>query len=294
MMPMRGSMHIQPLLLINVFVVLVMFSIGLRVRGSDLLDVMRDRNILIRTLVANCILIPAIGILLVSIFPLPHDAMIGLLLLAAIPGTPIAMQFTSRVQTRLAFAAGMTAVLALVSIVMTPLAVEVFPQAARDNQRPLLSLVSVIFAYIALPLCAGLWVGRRAPGIAPKLVLPLVIVASVAFSYAMWETRVTRREALLAIAGHGTILSLALLFLSSMLIGWMIGKDADTRRVLATSTSMRNIVIVLYIARYCFSGTGVYMMPLVYLSIMVPANTLFYLSFEVWRRFHRPKHAQAT
>ena len=284
-------MHIQPLLLFNVFVVLVMFSIGLRVRGSDLLDVMRDRNILIRTLVANCILIPAIGLLLVSIFPLPHDAMIGLLLLAAIPGTPIAMQFTSKVQTRLAFAAGMTAVLALVSIVMTPLAVEIFPQAARDNQRPLLSLLSVIFAYIALPLCAGLWVGRRAPRIAPKLVLPLVIVATVAFSYAMWETRVTRREALLAIAGHGTILSLTLLFLSSMLIGWMIGKDADTRRVLATSTSMRNIVIVLYIARYCFSGTGVYMMPLVYLSIMVPANTLFYLSFEVWRRFHRPKHA---
>jgi len=286
-------MHIQPLFLFNVFVVLVMFSIGLRVRGSDLLDVMRDRNILIRTLVANCVLIPVIGLLLVSIFPLPHDAMIGLLLLAAIPGTPIAMQFTSRVQTRLAFAAGMTAVLALVSIVMTPLAVEIFPQAARDNQRPLLSLLSVIFAYIALPLCAGLWVGRRAPSIAPKLVLPLVIVASVAFSYAMWETRVTRREALLAIAGHGTILSLVLLFLSSMLIGWMIGKDADTRRVLATSTSMRNIVIVLYIARYCFSGTGVYMMPLVYLSIMVPANTLFYLSFEVWRRFHRPKHAQA-
>jgi BASS family bile acid:Na+ symporter len=280
--------------LFNVFVVLVMFSIGLRVRGSDLLDVMRDRNILIRTLVANCVLIPAIGLLLVSIFPLPHDAMIGLLLLAAIPGTPIAMQFTSKVQTRLAFAAGMTAVLALVSIVMTPLAVEIFPQAARDNQRPLLSLLSVIFAYIALPLCAGLWVGRRAPGIAPKLVLPLVIVATVAFSYAMWETRVTRREALLAIAGHGTILSLALLFLSSMLIGWMIGKDADTRRVLATSTSMRNIVIVLYIARYCFSGTGVYMMPLVYLSIMVPANTIFYLSFEVWRRFHRPKHAQVT
>ncbi len=287
-------MHIPPLILFNVFVVLVMFSIGLRVRGSDLLDVMRDRNILIRTLVANCILIPAIGLLLVSIFPLPHDAMIGLLLLAAIPGTPIAMQFTSKVQTRLAFAAGMTAVLALVSIVMTPLAVEIFPQAARDNQRPLLSLLSVIFAYIALPLCAGLWVGRRAPGIAPKLVLPLVIVATVAFSYAMWETRVTRREALLAIAGHGTILSLALLFLSSMLIGWMIGKDADTRRVLATSTSMRNIVIVLYIARYCFSGTGVYMMPLVYLSIMVPANTIFYLSFEVWRRFHRPKHAQVT
>jgi bile acid:Na+ symporter, BASS family len=287
-------MYIPPILLFNVFVVLVMFSIGLRVSGSDLLDVMRSRAILTRTLVANCVVIPAIGVLLVSIFPLPRDAMIGLLLLAAIPGTPIAMQFTSRVQTRLAFAAGMTAVLALVSVVMTPIAVEIFPQAARENERPILSLVSVIFAYIALPLGAGLLVYRRAPRIAPRLVLPLVIVASVTFSYAMWETRAMRRQALFEIAGHGTILALVLLFVSSMLIGWMIGDDADTRRVLATSTSMRNIVIVLYIARFCFPKTNVHLVPIVYLSIMVPANMLFHLSFAVRRRFHRAQRAEAT
>jgi BASS family bile acid:Na+ symporter len=287
-------MYIPPLLLFNVFVVLVMFSIGLRVSGSDLLGVMRSRAILTRTLVANCVLIPLIGLLLVSVFPLPRDAMIGLLLLAAIPGTPIAMQFTSKVQTRLAFAAGMTAVLALVSVVMTPIAVEIFPQAARENERPILSLVSVIFAYIALPLGAGLLVYRRAPRIAPKLVLPLVILASVAFSYVMWETRAMRRQALFAIAGHGTILALVLLFVSSMLIGWMIGEDADTRRVLATSTSMRNIVIVLYIARFCFPKTNVHLVPIVYLSIMVPANMLFHLSFAVWRRFHRAQRAAAT
>jgi bile acid:Na+ symporter, BASS family len=287
-------MYIPPILLFNVFVVLVMFSIGLRVSGSDLLDVMRSRAILTRTLVANCVVIPAIGVLLVSIFPLTRDAMIGLLLLAAIPGTPIAMQFTSRVQTRLAFAAGMTAVLALVSVVMTPIAVEIFPQAARENERPILSLVSVIFAYIALPLGAGLLVYRRAPRIAPRLVLPLVIVASVTFSYAMWETRAMRRQALFEIAGHGTILALVLLFVSSMLIGWMIGEDADTRRVLATSTSMRNIVIVLYIARFCFPKTNVHLVPIVYLSIMVPANMLFHLSFAVWRRFHRAQRAEAT
>lgn len=287
-------MLIPPLVLLDTFVVLVMFSIGLRVRGSELIDVLRGRAILIRTLAANCLLIPAIGFLLASIFPLTRDAMIGLLLLAAIPGTPIAMQFTSRVESRLPFAAGMTAILSLVSIVMIPLAMNVFPQTATQNQRPMLSLISAIVLYIALPLCAGLLVSRHVPGIARRMVLPLVVVATVAFVFLMWETRLVRREALHAIAGRGTILALVILLLSAMVIGWMIGDDADTRRVLATSTSMRNVVIVLYIARYCFPGTNVYMVPVVYLSIMVPANMLFHLSFIMWHRFRPHTQPQAT
>lgn len=278
-------MLIKPLYLFNAFVILVMFSIGLRVSTGELMDVVRGRSILIRALVANCVFVPAIGILLAYIFPLTREITIGLLLLAAIPGTPIAMQFTSRVQSRLAFAAGMTAILALVSIVMTPLAIEIFPQAATQNQRPLLSLVGAIFLYIALPLCVGLWLARNLPHIARRMVLPMVILGSSAFVFAMWETRLMRREALHAIAGHGTILSLVLLLLSSMLIGWMIGGDGDTRRVMATSTSMRNVVIVLYIARYCFPQTNVHMVPIVYLSMMVPANLLLHLSFAAWRRF---------
>ena len=288
-------MLIKPIFLFDAFVVLVMFSIGLRVTGGELIDVMRSRTILIRTLVANCALIPAIGLLLAYVFPLPRDVMIGLLLLAAIPGTPIAMQFTKQVKSRLAFAAGMTAVLSLVSIVMTPLAVEIFPQAARQNQRPILSLVGAIFLFIALPLLAGLGVARRAPEFARRMVMPLLVLATFIFVFVMWETRLVRRQALLAIAGHGTILAIVLLFLSALLIGWMIGGDPDMRRVLATSTSMRNVVIVLYIARYCFPGTNVYMVPIAYLSIMVPANLLFHLCFVAWQRFHHPQaQAQPT
>ena len=280
-------MPIPPLVLLNTFVVLMMFSIGLRVRSGELLDVLRGRAILIRTLVANCLVIPAIGFLLVSIFPLTRDAKVGLLLLAAIPGTPIAMQFTSRVESRLAFAAGMTAVLSLVSIVMTPLAVQAFPEAATQTQRPILSLISAIVLYMALPLSAGLWVGRRLPQIARRVVLPLIILATITFVFLMWETRLARRQALLAISGRGTILAMVLLLLSSMLIGWMIGDDVATRRVLIAATSMRNIVIVLYISRYCFPGTNVYMIPIVYLSIMVPANMLFYVFFVAWHRIRR-------
>src|SRR5271167_4319912 len=263
-----------------------MFSIGLRVSGGELLDVVRNRALFVRTLLANCVLIPALGFLLVRIFPLTPDASIGILLLAAIPGTPIALQFTRQAKTRLAFAAAMTFVLSMVSIAMTPLAVEVMPQTAQRNQRPILLLVTNIVLYIALPLCAGLWAARRAPKIAPRLVLPLGVLATVVFLFIMWETRLVRREAFYAIRGRGTILALLLLLLLSMVIGWFSGgPDSESRRVLATSSGMRSVIVVLYIARYCFPGTSVYMVPIVYLSLMVPTNLLFHLAYTGWRKW---------
>jgi predicted Na+-dependent transporter len=274
---------IPPLQLLNLFVAVVMFSIGLRVSGGELLNILRKRALFVRTLLANCVLIPAIGFLLVRIFPLTPDASVGILLLAAIPGTPIALQFTRLAKTRLAFAAAMTFVLSLVSVAMTPLAVEVMPQTAQRNQRPILLLMMSIVVYIGLPLCAGLWAARHAPKIAPRLVLPLGVLATVAFLYLMWETRLVRREALSTIRGRGTIVAMLLLLLLSMLIGWLIGgPDRESRRVLATSTGMRSVIVVLYVARYCFPGTNVYMIPIVYLSLMVPTNLLFHLAFTGW------------
>jgi BASS family bile acid:Na+ symporter len=274
---------IKPLPLLNFFVAVVMFSIGLRTSGGELLNILQDRALFARTLMANCILIPAIGFLLIRIFPLNFEARIGILLLAAIPGTPIALQFTRMAKTRLAFAAAMTFVLSLVSIAMTPLAIEAIPQAAQRNERPVLILIANIALYIALPLCAGMWAARRAPKIASRLVLPLGLLATVVFLFLMLETRSVRRQAFNAIRGGGTILAMLLLLLLSMLIGWLIGgPDRETRRILATSTGMRSVIVVLYIARYCFPGTNIYMIPIVFLSLMVPTNLLFHLALTGW------------
>lgn len=278
-------MLVRPLPLLNFFVFLVMLSIGLRVSGGELLEVLRNRALLTRTLLANCVLIPGVGFLLVKLFPLTPDVTVGILLLAVIPGTPIALQFTRTAKTRLAFAAVLTFVLSVVSIALAPMAVEVMPQTAQRSQRPLLSLIASILLYIAAPLYAGLWLARRRPKRASGLVLPLEIVATGVFLFLMWETRLARREALYAIAGRGTILAMFSLLIISMLIGWFIGgPDAESRRVLATSTGMRSVIVVLYIARYCFPGTNIYMIPIVYLSLMVPTNLLFYLAFVGWHK----------
>ena len=262
-----------------------MFSIGLRTSRREFLNVVRDRALLVRTLLANCILIPALGFLLVHAFPLNPDASIGILLLAAIPGTPIALQFTRMAKTRLAFAAAMTFVLSLVSVAMIPLAIEVMPQTAQRNERPVLILIASIALYILLPLFAGVWTARGLPKVAPRLVLPLNVLATIVFLFLMWETRLVRRQAFNAIRGGGTVLAMSLLLLLSMVIGWLIGgRDRETRRILATSTGMRSVIVVLYIARYCFPDSNVFMVPIVYLSLMVPTNLLFHLVFAGFQK----------
>jgi bile acid:Na+ symporter, BASS family len=284
---------VPPLLLLDTFVAMVMLSIGLRVSGGELVQVLNGRALFVRTLVANCLLVPLVGFLLVKIFPLTPETTIGILLLAAIPGTPIALQFTRLAKTRLAFAAVVTFVLSVTSIAITPLALEMLPHTVQRSQRPIADLAQSILLYFALPLCAGLWLAGRWPKVASRLVLPLEILASAIFLFLMWETRLARREAVSAVAGGGAILAMFLLLAFSMAIGWFIGgPDRESRRILATATGMRSVIVVLFVARYCFPSTKVYMVPIVYLTLMVPINLLFHLTFEIRRRW-QARTAQA-
>jgi hypothetical protein len=86
---------------------------------------------------------------------------------------------------------------------MTPLAIQAMPEMVQRNERPVLLLISSIALYIALPLSAGVWAARCAPKIAPRLELPLGLLATVVFSFLMWETRLARHQALNAILRHG-------------------------------------------------------------------------------------------
>ena len=103
----------------------------------------------------------------------------------------------------------------------------------------------------------------------------------MAFLALMWETRDFRRQAMKSMSGN-PLAAIVLLIVLAMVVGWYLGgPDRESRRVLATSTSMRSVVICFYVARYWFPGTGVYLAPLVYLSLMVPINAVF-TAYEKW------------
>jgi BASS family bile acid:Na+ symporter len=281
---------IPPRFLLYIFVALVMVSIGLRVHGAELFSLLRDRRLLGRSLLANCVLVPMLGFVLAWTIPMDAQVRTGIMLLAAVPGTPAALQFTRTARDRLAFVAGLTFILSLAAIAIAPVAVEVVPHI-ESQYRPTMDLIMSLLLQIVLPMGVGLLLARRLPSVAAKTVLPLDIAATVVFLLLMWETRTLRREAFRTM-GTGPAVAMFTLLVLAMMIGWWLGgPDRESRRVLATSTSMRNVVVCFFIARYWFPGTKVYLVPVAYLGMMVPVNLLFTLYQK--RRLRKLAAAQA-
>jgi len=267
---------IPPRFLLDAFVVLVMVSIGLRVQRAELFTLLRNRGLLARSLIANCVAVPIIGFLLTQIIPMDTSGRIGFLLLAALPGTPAALQFTRTARDRLAFVATLAFILSMAAVVIAPVAVQVVPHA-QSQYRPGAALLLGLLLQLVAPLAVGALIARIWPPVVAPLSRWLDIVATLTFLLLMWETRAIRREAFRTL-GSGLVVALFALLFASMAVGWFLGgPDRETRRVMATSTSMRNIVVTFFIARYWFPGTPVYLVPIAYLGIMVPANMLFTL-----------------
>ena len=107
-------------LLTYVFLVSVMLSIGLEVTGRQILESARNRGLMARALVANLVLMPILGLVLVWVFPLQSDIAAGLLILAAAPGAPFAVNFTSKAKGAVPLAAALLFVFTILSLVVTP------------------------------------------------------------------------------------------------------------------------------------------------------------------------------
>jgi BASS family bile acid:Na+ symporter len=267
--------------LLDAFVALVMASIGLRVTQGELFSILRNHRLLGRSLLANCVVVPALGYLLARTVPMDPQVRVGIMLLAAVPGTPVALQFTRTARARLGFVAGLTFVLSIAAVAIAPVAVRVVPHI-ESQYRPGQDLILSLLLQIVLPLAAGVMLARRWPSIAAKLAGPLSILATVIFLFLMWETRAVRREAFRSMEGWPLLTMLALLVMAMAAGWWLGGPDRESRRVMATSTSMRNVVVCFFIARYWFPGTKAYLVPIAYLGMMVPANLLFTL-YQKWR-----------
>jgi len=116
---------------------------------------------------------------------------------------------------------------------------------------------------------------EKAPGAAAKLSKLLALAGLVAFVGFMVVTGDVRKAAAGEI-GLAPVGSMLLFIFVSMAVGWFIGgPTGDSRRILATSASMRNVALCLAIVESSAAGHAL-TVPLISFSLlMVPPNMLF-------------------
>jgi bile acid:Na+ symporter, BASS family len=260
------------------FVVVYMLSVPLETTRGEIIKTLGHWNLTGRALLANFIIIPILGIGIAQFFDLPPDIKIGFLLLAMAPGGLLALQFARVSNGNRVFAVALLFIFCLLAILVTPGLVLLFFYREGAGQLPFAWLILMLLALIVVPALVGRGLQRLIPQQAPKLGLWLGRLSIVIFIIAAVMAGRYKSPAIKLMGTNG-IEAIVLLILCAWGVGWFMGgPEVRNRKVLAISSSMRNVGVCLPIASNYFVGTEVFIPMLAFSGIMIPMNMAFALA----------------
>lgn len=274
-----------------VFVVTAMLSLGLEVSGHDLRAGLAARALVARSLFANFILIPALGLALAHAVPMRADSETGFLLLAFAPGGLSALQFASKGKGTSFRAGTVTLVLAASAVFVVPALARTLLPAEHLIAVPYARVLAHLLVFVLAPLVVGIAASRIRPRLAENAGRIVGLVATIVFVGLVLQSLSARRAAFAALH-PGVIDAMIFFVLGSMAIGWLLGGPAvGTRTVLASTSSARNAALCLVIATTSFPHTDVDMTIVAFSALMLTANAVLVLLLSFRNRKRRSRHA---
>jgi BASS family bile acid:Na+ symporter len=256
------------------FLITAMLSVGLQTTAGDLHSLTGSKGLLLRTLFANFVAVPIIGIVLVRILPLTPDAAIALLLLACTPGGISALQFTTKIKGASLFAGSSAFLLTFTAVFLSPALVALVLPGDISVTIPYGRALLFVIVFLLVPLVAGTLVRIRWERPAEKLSKICAILSAVIFTVVLVLIMDLRKEAMYAV-GKEALFYMLIFIILSMAVGWFMGGPAkETRPVLATVTGMRHVALCLLIALNTFPDPAVQAPLLAFSVLMVPPNML--------------------
>jgi BASS family bile acid:Na+ symporter len=259
------------------FVVVYMLSVPMEATRGEIVKTLGHLNLMGRALLANFVIIPICGIIIARFFDLPQEIRIGFLLLVMAPGGLLALQFARISNGNRVFAVALLFVFCLLAILITPAVVLLFFHREGAGKLPFAWLILLLFLLIVVPALVGRALQRLIPQHAPKLGLWLGRLSIVIFIIAAVTAGRYKTPAVKLMGANG-IAAIVLLILGAWVVGWLMGgPEIRNRKVLAISSSMRNVGVCLPIASNYFAGTEATVPMLAFSGIMIPINMVFAL-----------------
>jgi len=259
------------------FVVVYMLSVPLETTLGEIIRTLGHWNLMGRALLANLVIIPILGIIITQFLVLPSDVGIGFLLLGFAPGGLLALQFARVSKGNLVFAVALLLVFCGLAILVTPLLVYLFFSREAAGRLPFGWLTMMLLLLTVVPLIVGRALQRLIPQHAPKLGLWLGRLSIVIFIIATVMAGRYKTPAIKLMGANG-MAAIVLLILGSWVVGWLLGgPEIRNRKVLAISSSIRNVGICLPIASNYFAGMDVTVPIVAFSGIMIPMNMVFAL-----------------
>lgn len=179
---------------------LMMVSVGLSLETGHFLALRRIKFRVLGLLSAQTLLLPAIGLLVVSVLSLPPSVNAGILLLAACPVGDIANFYVLMAEADTALSVTLNVSSCVLAVVTMPASFFLyrFMGNAIDFPVPSLRLVGQLTLLTLLPLMVGMTVRWLRPEAAQRLLIPLRIVCIIGIVFLILAVSVVEHERLAA------------------------------------------------------------------------------------------------
>ena len=251
-----GPMKLIDTWVINPLLGLIMFGMGLTLSAKDFRVVFcRPKDVLMGCL-AQFTVMPLMAWLLASVFSLPKELALGVILVGCCPGGTASNVITFLARGDLALSVGMTATSTLLAPLLTPLLVWLLAGTMVDVDTVGM-LLSILYVVIA-PIIGGLLCQRYLPELTRRLVPYLPAFSTLMITMVVGIVVSHTADKLLA-GGLLVIVVVMLHNLSGLVIGYGIGRllrlKREKRVAISIEVGMQNSglassLAVLHFAAY--------------------------------------------
>ena len=250
---------------VAVFVLTSMLNVGLTQKPGRRLEHLNNRAFLLRMILVNFVVVPALMIAAVAVIDLEPVYAAGLLLFSLSAGAPFLIKLTSLSRSDIALAATVLLVLMVGTVVVLPLALpqvlEGMTVAAWDIAQPLLAqmILTLVIGMVLLQVAERV-VAVIQPWVAAISNIALyVLIVAILLGY----LPAMREAALWKAIGVGMAVLLLALFL-----GWTMGDGhGHLQEVGGLGSAQRNTAAALIVAQQSFDEPRV-------LMVIILLNTL--------------------
>jgi len=183
------SANIVTQLFLPLALAFIMFTLGLTLTLADFRRVaVQPKDFLVGAL-CQIVLLPTVGLILVTIWPLDPALAVGVMIIASCPGGATSSLLTYLAKGDTALAVSLTAISSLLTIVTLPLIIGasiVYLMGGQTDGMGAADLsvgraVGGIFAVITVPLAIGMAIRARRPAFAARLERPGSNISSALF-----------------------------------------------------------------------------------------------------------------
>jgi predicted Na+-dependent transporter len=234
-----------------IFIITSMLGMGFSLTISQILTPLKNRRLVIMSLVANFILVPILALVIVRVIPLSEGLAIGLILVGFAAGAPFLPKLVQVAKGDMAFTAGLMVLLMVVTIAYLPI---VLPLVLTGVQVNPWDIARSLIVLMLIPLGIALFIRARYEDVAKGLIHTMTMAANLSLVAMFIGYFVGYYDVTYGVLGTGGILVSILLIVGAAIIGYLLGgTDKDNKKVLALGTGQRNLAAAFAVATSNFA-----------------------------------------